>query len=180
MKRILPLLIFLSSLQTISCQDFEWGSGHAGMAFTGGGLQLSFGSVTYIEVSPMLGYHVNDLLAFGIGGSYAYLNDNYYKVSMPFYSGRFFGELNISPEFFVHAEYEMMFYEDKFSSLTTGNGWVTLENIWIGAGYKQALSENISLYGLILYNANNPPVYTPFENLTYRAGIEINFNLKKN
>src|SRR6187401_1866071 len=47
--------------------------------FIGGGLALSFGSYTYVGVSPIIGYRVTPRLTSGIGGSYYYWRDNYYN-----------------------------------------------------------------------------------------------------
>lgn len=178
-KYLITVLLLAVSFCSNAQDESTWGGDHPQMAFTGGGLQLSFGTVTFVEISPMIGYNFNKFFSAGVGGSFAYMNDHYYKVDLPFYSGRGFAELNITPVFYLHAEYELVFYKDKFSFLTTNNQWTTLENIWAGVGYKQIISDRVSLYGVVMYNLNNPPVYTPFENLTYRAGIEYHFNLKK-
>lgn len=43
----------------------------------GGNLGAQFGSSTYIEVSPIVGYKVTDKFTAGIGFSYQYFSENY-------------------------------------------------------------------------------------------------------
>ena len=43
--------------------------------FVGGNFGLSFGSYTFVNISPQLGYHFTDRLAAGVGLNLQYIND---------------------------------------------------------------------------------------------------------
>ena len=70
-KYLVTLILFVLTLYSKAQDVMTWGGDHPRMAFTGGGLQLSFGTVTFVEVSPMIGYNFNRFLAAGVGGSFA-------------------------------------------------------------------------------------------------------------
>ncbi|NBC24998.1 MAG: hypothetical protein GVX78_05220 [Bacteroidetes bacterium] len=44
--------------------------------FVGGGLGLSFGTITNIRIAPVVGYRVSPDLSFGLGPSYQYYSDS--------------------------------------------------------------------------------------------------------
>ena len=57
----------------------------------GGGLGLSFGTLTIIEIAPSIGYYLTDNILVGVGGRYSYYKDNIVNSRTTIYGGRFFG-----------------------------------------------------------------------------------------
>ena len=51
----------------------------------GGGLGLSFGTITNVDLSPRIEYQVFNRLSVGIGGSYIYYNNKYYHFKTTLY-----------------------------------------------------------------------------------------------
>ncbi len=78
----------------------------------GGGLGLSFGSVTNIAIEPMVGYKItkNGKLSVGVGISYQYFRDNRYTPAFEtsVYGGRLFTRYRIIEQLFAHAEYNQL------------------------------------------------------------------------
>ena len=58
--------------------------------FFGGNVGLSFGSLTYINVAPTIGYKITEKFGMGLGPTYTYYNDRRfvnYKYETQIYGG---------------------------------------------------------------------------------------------
>src|SRR6056297_1249325 len=51
----------------------------------GGGLGLSFGNITMVDISPRVSYMLHPRWFTGVGGSYLYYKNNYYNYSTSIY-----------------------------------------------------------------------------------------------
>ncbi len=71
MKRA-ALLLLLSALTFSLVAQEEEENSRKGKFFLIPEIWLSFGSSTYIDIAPMVGYHVLDRLALGLGPHYIY------------------------------------------------------------------------------------------------------------
>lgn len=146
--------------------------------FTGGGLGVQIGSVTLIDVSPHIGYFITERFALGIGGTYQYyrINNDYINYSTSIWGGRLFGRYYVLEELFAHAEYEYLNYEaalvDPFGYYSGKIERVGVDNILVGAGYRQSIGGNSYVNLLVLWNLNET-VYTLYENPIIRMGIDI-------
>jgi hypothetical protein len=82
--------------------------------FFGGSLGLQFGSATYIDVSPLVGYKITPKLHAGVGLTYIYykVKDSYYNYAYEtsIYGGRVFGRYYILDNLFGHAEFEILIW----------------------------------------------------------------------
>ena len=78
--------------------------------FVGGNVGLQFGTVTFVEVSPLVGYRFTDKISAGIGITYEYYHyqDRYYDFKTNVYGGRVFGRYNFTENLFGHVEYEYL------------------------------------------------------------------------
>lgn len=115
----------------------------------GGGLGLSFGDITAIEIAPNFGYYLTDNILVGVGGRYSYYRDNIDKFSTDIYGGHVFGEylFNKLP-FLAHVETELINLE--WSQDVREN----IINVYVGGGIKQRLGGRSYLYVLGLWNLN--------------------------
>lgn len=145
--------------------------------FTGGNFGLQFGSVTAIDVSPILGYRIKENLALGIGATYQYFRDGSYKptISMDVYGGRLFARYYFLSYFFLHGEYELI--NHKKVNIIQGYSVVTNDRVWennlyLGGGYRQLLGEFSSMHISALWNFNQGP-YSPYSNPLIRIGFDI-------
>lgn len=145
--------------------------------FTGGNFGLQFGSVTAIDVSPILGYRITENIAVGIGATYQYFKDARYipSISTDVYGGRLFARYYFFERFFFHAEYELINYEKL--SIIPGTTNLMNERIWennffLGAGYRQLIGEFSSMHLSVLWNFNQGP-YSPYSNPQIRIGFDI-------
>lgn len=122
--------------------------------FTGGSFGLSFGTYTYINAAPILGYRLTNRISVGSGLSYFYINDPYFEGSL--LGGKLFAQGMVYKTFFAHAEYELVDFRNNFSVILAG------------AGYRQMFSERSGIDLMVLFDLNqngrsfyNNPVIRP-------------------
>lgn len=143
----------------------------------GGNFGAVFGSLTYVDISPFIGYRFTDEWLVGIGVSYIYYRQRYtptqtYQTHL--YGARLFTQYAVLPNVFLHGELEAMNFDYyDFLSGTNSRSWYITP--LLGAGYIQPLGgrSSIRVTALYAFNANNPksPYYgNPF---IFRVGIFI-------
>lgn len=134
---------------------------------TGGNFGLQFGSVTFIDISPMVGYKVTDRFVPGIGATYRYLNYHYYGYEQNAYGGSIFARYYVLDNLFAHAQYEVLngewnpFLPDYRYNMTS---------IFVGGGYRQMLGDRLATSILVLFNVNESE-FSPYQNPIIRIGF---------
>lgn len=139
--------------------------------FTGGGMGLSFGDITYVELSPQLGYMFTDKLAAGVTVEYTYLNNSRINQSFSMYGGSVFGRFFVLENIYAQLEFEALNldYFDPVSQQTTrANTFATL----VGGGYGYPLGGRSFLNVSILFNVTKDRFY-PRQDPIVRGGIGI-------
>ncbi len=140
--------------------------------FTGGNIGAQFGTITFFEVSPLVGYKFTDKIAGGVGVTYQYYhyNDKLYNFETSVYGGRIFGRYMFNSYLFGYAEYEYLNLE----AFDFQARRVDVESILGGGGYMQPIGAHASLVAMILYNFTES-VYTPYTNPIIRVGVNVGF-----
>jgi hypothetical protein len=147
--------------------------------FLGGNFGFQFGSVTFIDVSPLAGYRVLKNGAVGLGITYQYLDweTRGGSYSTHTYGGRVFARYIIWKGIMAHAEFEMLnldcFDEDYYRL----NGELRVAREWIpgalfGGGYYQRVGGRAGITALVLFNALQSDC-TPYSNPVIRLGFNI-------
>ena len=175
-------LLILTLLLTFSFVGKSQGTQQKNNLFTGGSLGLRFGTITNIEVSPVCGYHINDYLSVGLGGTYQFYNDKRYAppLRLNIYGGRAFFRVHPFSMIFLQGEYEILTYKTDIYNPTGQMENILSEGLLAGIGYREELSENVHYNMMLLYNFNYN-FYTPYSSpVVYRVGIEIAFPAGKN
>jgi hypothetical protein len=143
--------------------------------FFGGGLGLQFGSVTLIEISPLIGYKATPKFSVGISPTYKYYKyKDYYSnnssSSTNVFGGSVFARYDLFQNVFAHVEYETLFYN------TNVPGGITerqqFNSFLVGGGYQQPIGGNSGMYILVLWNLNDTPD-SPYTNPIIRVGFNI-------
>ncbi|MBI3512410.1 MAG: hypothetical protein HY064_17255 [Bacteroidetes bacterium] len=138
----------------------------------GGNIGLSFGNVTTIGASPIVGYKVTERFVPGIGFSYYYTKfhfTGYTPVSTYYYGGSIWARYYLLERIFVHGEAETLNGEwDPYLH----PGYRDYRNSYLlGGGYRE-FNGRLSTYVLVLYvlnfaeSAYNSP-------LVIRAGFAV-------
>lgn len=141
----------------------------------GGNFGATFGTLTYVDISPFIGYRLTDDWLAGVGVSYIYyrqrISSNYtYQTHL--YGGRLFSQYSILDNVFVHGELEALNFEYyDFLSGRDGRAWYVTP--LIGGGYSQPIGANASLRIMALYALNSQNPKSPYYGnpLVFRIGI---------
>ncbi|MCX6296864.1 MAG: hypothetical protein NTX97_12540 [Bacteroidetes bacterium] len=138
--------------------------------FIGGNIGLQFGTVTFADISPLVGYKFTDKISAGLGVTYQYYHykDRYYDFETNVYGGRIFGRYNFTDYLFGHLEYEYLNLE----AFDFYRRRVDVGSLLAGAGYIQRFGRNSGISAMILYNFTES-VYTPYQNPIIRVGVIV-------
>ncbi|MCX6257642.1 MAG: hypothetical protein NTW49_07085 [Bacteroidia bacterium] len=161
--------------------------------YFGGNFGLAIGSITQIDLSPIVGYHVSPRLSAGIGGTYQYYSEKIdygvltYSWNTSIYGPKLFsnfilidGKNNFLPvnlgTIMLDAEFEFLnvdtyrmnpytgFYED------AGRQWIS--NFLVGGGFRLPIGSRSSADIMILYNLTDSP-FSPYSNPVIRFGFNL-------
>lgn len=126
----------------------------------GGGIGLSFGTFTAVQLDPLVGVYLdrNRKLSTGLGLSYWYFQDNSYAppLKQNVYGYRVFTRYRVIEQAFLHAEFLHLNAERYFSvDNTIKRTWVP--HLLIGAGYVQPLAGSTSFYFQVLFEVLQDP-----------------------
>ncbi|WP_118975477.1 hypothetical protein [Taibaiella koreensis] len=192
MKKIVLLALLFTGWMTAQAQEIYNSTGKSGQAkykenqqkkgfdfnrmVFGGGLGLTFGTITNIYVAPSIGYRITDKFAAGVTLGYnyyrqkdAFLTQNLYTsetkylpLSQSIYSGSIWGKYIIIPNIMVQAEFELnnlSYYDPTMGYPADKDGWpmpvkkrVTVPSLLLGAGYRQPIGEYSSIFIMAFYD----------------------------
>ena len=122
--------------------------------YVGGGGGFSAGSnYTAINVSPRVGYMFTNRFSSGIGVIYQYINYKNVDLKTHNYGGSIFSRFNVTPQFFLHTEYEGLNYET-FSLVggETRTSRIYSPSLFLGGGYFQPFGSRGGVSIMLLYN----------------------------
>ncbi|MTI22431.1 hypothetical protein E1176_15470 [Fulvivirga sp. RKSG066] len=177
--KLLPFILLLITTKGFAQFDEPTeGSDWKDRVFVGGGLGLQFGTITNIEVSPLVGYRVTDNFSAGLGITYSYYKiefNNGEEFETNIYGGRLFARRSLTDQFFLQAEYESLNLEyfNPFDN-TFQREWVP--GLFLGGGYFMPLSRNVGLSAIALYNALYDDLKSPYNSpLVIRFGFTAGF-----
>jgi hypothetical protein len=182
-RTLLATLLFLGPL-TLQAQDDA--QGRKGKFFLVPEFWLSFGTVTYIEVAPLVGYHINDRLAVGLGPHYIYQSRKE-SPFFPAYQTHVFGvkgfarfalithaeeylPINLFNDLFVHVEYEGMSLESRIYDPNQGKDRFIYHAILVGGGLSQRIGLYNSISFMVLWDLNESS-RSPYSNPVFRIGF---------
>lgn len=171
----LVLLLFLQSAQAqLEDGNLQTKSDFKSHLFYGGGFGLQFGSVTLIELSPLIGYKVTPKFGVGLSPTYKYYS---YKSSYSssrlennVYGGSIFARYMIFENIFAHTEYESLFYNIKVPGYPIDMR--QYNSVLVGGGYRQQIGSNAAMNLMILWNLNDTPD-SPYTNPVIRIGFTV-------
>ena len=123
--------------------------------FYGGNFGMQFGKVTLLELSPQIGYYVNDYVGIGISATGMYYRN---KLSNPLisdfiYGGSIFSQLYIMKFLIIHAEAQAL--NGKYYPPTLNYA----VRVWdyaflVGGGYRQKIGKKGAINTMVLWNFN--------------------------
>jgi len=155
--------------------------------FFGGYMSLRFGTVTDIELAPIVGYQLTPRFSVASGIKYEYYSDRYYNYDTHIYGFKVFSRFNIiqdlnriipagiSMSIFVHAEYEGLSLESRYFDY--GNQFPGQDRFWlntflVGGGIRQPIGPKAGIYFSILWNLNDN-INSIYSNPIMRIGFSF-------
>lgn len=103
--------------------------------YFGGNLGFQLGTITLIDVSPLMGVMVTPKLSGGLGGTIQYYDDKRFQgAQSTSYGGRVFGRYNILPNIFTHLEYESINWE-RYDVRVENFRRIWTNAFFVGGGY---------------------------------------------
>lgn len=181
------MLILLIAMTAVSLKAQEEVPSRKGKIFLVPELWLSFGTRTYIELAPMVGYHILNRLSVGLGPHYIYQSQ---KAITPYpgYETHAYGlkgfarfslitnaeeflPIRLFSELFVHAEYEALSLEKMhYIPPYTEAGRFIYHGFLVGGGLSQRVGMYSSVSFMVLWDINES-TYTPYSNPVFRIGF---------
>lgn len=151
----------------------------------GGGLGLQFGTITFIDVSPVIGYKVTEKLEAGVGVTYKYYKYNDFYVDATtgqkidlksnMFGGSVYSRYHILKNIFAHVEFERLKYN--YDDIYSSGGQIIREpihtyinSLFVGGGLRQQISANSYLFIMALWNLTEEPL-SPYSNPVIRMGV---------
>ncbi len=147
----------------------------------GGGIGLSFGTVTAIQLDPLVGYKVDKegKLSTGAGVSYWYYRDNRYVPAYDFkaYGYRVFSRYRFIEQAYAHAEFLHMNVEgNRFAAFSEIQPRIWVPHLLLGAGYVQPLGARSSFFIQVLFDVLQDPNSIYFnQGPIFSGGVGIGF-----
>ena len=136
-----------------------------------GNIGVQIGTVTVIDISPVLAYRFTPKFIAGPGAVF-----RYYQVgssSATFYGWKFMSRYYPLQQLFVHAEFEQLFIPDLTNQSNVVNRRRAISSLPVGVGYVQSAGPT-SIYAMILYNLLDGP-NSPYTNPIVRIGVTTGF-----
>lgn len=150
----------------------------------GGNFWLSFGTNSYIELSPVVMYRATPRLMVGPGFTYIYQKNNFYNYESSSYGPRAIATytlfanlqetLNINiGNIILHSEYEYLSLE-KIYALPQGgvfkDGRTWVSSLLLGGGIFQPIGQRGGVSLIVLYNFIESD-FSPYSNPVVRIGF---------
>ena len=139
----------------------------------GGSFGLQLGTITQIEVSPIVGWKLMDPVHIGVGGRYLFFKDFRYDISQSVYGGSSWIRFAVLKSVFLQAEYEVLSVaEYDYSQMRYTGRRNLVEGILVGGAYRQEFGKRSAVNMIFLWNIELKPE-TPYANPVIK--IEYNF-----
>lgn len=185
MRRFVSILLvlFAFSFTTVSAQLPKAPSWMKGKIVTGGNFGFNiWGDGLYLSVSPLVGYRLTPALEMGVRFGYDlnyYFGSYYGKYSVHHLSAGAYANYEVIRGLYLHLEDEQTCRLSFAEGSDSGPRWYN--SLFVGAGYRQYVSERAFVYISALYNlrwnySNTGEVDSPYSRpLVLRMGYCIGF-----
>ncbi|MDI9356109.1 MAG: hypothetical protein QM536_03670 [Chitinophagaceae bacterium] len=110
--------------------------------YFGGNANFGVGNITFISLSPLIGYQLTERISFGPGFIYSYYKNNNLRYSYHTYGVRLFARCDIIYNIYVYTEYEYL----------TNNLQIKNNAMFVGVGYFQPIYKRSGFMLTALYN----------------------------
>ncbi len=163
MKTKLSILLFIV-ITTNAWSQEDHSTNIKDKLYMGGNVGLSgnFNNYLSFRISPLLGIKLTPKFYTGVGFEYIYTSDKRYnrKISANDYGARIFGQYNIIPQLFAHAEYAGYSYDSYYLNIKDNRVFVPY--LLLGGGYRKQISTRSFFSIRVLFDVLQDE-YSPYE-----------------
>lgn len=138
----------------------------------GGSFGASFGSITFVEISPTVGYLAKDYWLIGVGGRYMFYEEKnpYFTYKTNIYGGSIFNQFYPLEQIILHGEIETLNLDDRRNI----DKRINVTSVFVGGGYRSIIGDRAFASILLLYNINdsyNSPYTNPILRVSFGFGL---------
>ncbi len=138
----------------------------------GGSFGATFGDITFVEISPTVGYLLTDQFMVGLGGRYMYFEERFRftRYTTNIYGANTFAQYFFMENFIAHTEFEVLNLDDRFIP----DERVNVNSFFVGGGYRSMISDRSFASILVLFNLTedaNTPYTNPVVRVNFGFGI---------
>jgi len=167
-------------LESAPPPDPRWGVSSGPGLFYGGFLGAAFGTVEYIELSPLVGYRFTPRFGAGVGLLYRYSKDTSYNPDLTAsdYGGNVFARYYVGDSIFAQAEYDYTSHEYLANPYTGAMAREPYSSLLAGLGYNASAGRGAGVYVLVLYDFlydGNAPYRMYNSAVQFRVGVSVGF-----
>lgn len=172
---LIVLLLTLSRLGYSQGSDynFDENASFKERIRVGGDFALNFGTITYINFAPRIGYLVKPKLLMGFGASYSYLQDERFDLEFTNYGALVFGQYQILENVILQSEYHQL-SALTYSQFTGERIRVPVEILFVGGSYRLELGNYSFGYVSIMYDVIGD-INSPYQNPYFGGGLMFGF-----
>lgn len=133
--------------------------------------------VTFIDISPLLGYRLSKMFLIAAGPVYNYYSEYAYhsRYTFDIYGIRTMARVYFIENLFFQTGWDYLnrgIYVMRNNTLQPDRIWI--QNIWIGGGLKYDVGSNSYMFTSILFNLNQNS-YSPYPNPYVQIGFISGF-----
>ncbi|HBF87571.1 MAG TPA: hypothetical protein DDX39_02925 [Bacteroidales bacterium] len=174
---ILLLIAFVGKTQTTTEKSVKQPSKFSDKLVWGGNFGLQFGTNTYVDLSPTVGYRFSERYVAGVGVIYNYYSSKYYtdRFQTHVYGGKIYNSFLVLENIFLHGEYELVSLESRYFDYGLKHPNETRfysGSLMVGGGYRQYIGEHSYLSLMLLYNLNEN-INSIYQNPIIRVGVNF-------
>jgi len=150
----------------------------------GGDVGLSFGTITYIKLEPIVGYRITNRLTAGLGPIYIYEKYRNYNLRTSTYGAKILSSFTVLRgedisatglgNVVLHAENEVINIEPFLVNGYTGEIFLGerlwIDNLLIGGGITQQLGGRFGVSLFVLWDVTQN-LYSPYSNPIFKLGF---------
>jgi hypothetical protein len=144
--------------------------------YYGGIVGATFGTVTSIQLMPIVGYRIMPRWSAGVGVTYQYFKDNRYRPAYEtnVYGGNVHSRVFIWENLFAHTEFEVLNFDVPAFDITSYRlVRKSVPALFVGAGYFLPIGQRSGMSITVLYDLIQDP-YSPYPgNYTMRIGFVL-------
>lgn len=186
MKKILLSILFLASVLGLDAQYLEKDPPPSPVQriFFGGNLDMGFGMVTQISLSPEVGYRITNRLSAGVGIDYMFVYSEEYNFKGSIFGGSVFASFTVIKSLgelipFLGTDMGILVY-GQFSYTNMGKFYTALsgeEPMWIaspmlGLGFQVPIGQRSYMVLSVMYNFDES-MYSIYSNPVVKVSYQF-------